>query len=82
MINDRRAKKSHEKTEGDLIQILIETDFFENSDELILDELITFFIAGMKTIQSTTTNLMLLLEMNPSSKKRLLDEIMPAIEKV
>ena len=50
MINDRRAKKSHEKIEGDLIQILIDTDFFQNSDELILDELITFFIAGMKTI--------------------------------
>ena len=36
----------------------------------------------MKTIQATTTNLMLLLETHPSSKKRLLDEILPAIEKV
>lgn len=36
----------------------------------------------MKTIQSTTMNFMLLLEVNPDCKKKLLDEIMPAIEKV
>ena len=36
---------------------MLETDFYKNEDDLIIDEIITFFFAGMKTIQVSTTNL-------------------------
>jgi cytochrome P450 len=53
MINDRRKGKTHSYTEeaADLISILLETDFYQkNDDNLIIDEVFTFFFAGMKTI--------------------------------
>jgi cytochrome P450 len=53
MINDRRKGKTHSYNEdtADLLSILLETDFYQkNDDNLIIDEIFTFFFAGMKTI--------------------------------
>ena len=53
MINDRRKGKTHSYTEeaADLLSILLGTDFYQkNDDNLIIDEVFTFFFAGMKTI--------------------------------
>jgi cytochrome P450 len=59
-----------------LLSILTETDFYQASDDgLIIDEIITFFLAGMKTIQVTTTNLIYYLSVNPEIKAKLLGEI-------
>jgi len=33
-----------------LVSILTTNDFFAGDDEMIIDEVITFFLAGMKTI--------------------------------
>jgi len=41
---------------------LIGTELFCRNDDFIIDEIITFFFAGMKTIQTTTANLMYYLE--------------------
>ena len=46
---------------------------------MVIDELITFFLAGMKTIQASTTNLIIYMELNPSIKADLLAEILPAV---
>jgi cytochrome P450 len=55
MIDERRAEK---KEGSDLMNILLETEFYQkNDDGLLIDEIITFFLAGMKTSQTTTTNL-------------------------
>ena len=48
MIDERRLSKS--KDENDLLTILMTTEFFRGDDNLIIDEIITFFLAGMKTI--------------------------------
>jgi cytochrome P450 len=48
MIDERRLSKS--KDENDLLTILTTTEFFAGDDNLIIDEIITFFLAGMKTI--------------------------------
>ena len=58
MINDRKsgASKSFSE-ESDLLSILIGTEIYKDHDELIIDEIITFFFAGMKTIQTTSANL-------------------------
>ena len=53
---------------------------FYNTDEKMIDELCTFFLAGMKTIQLTTANLIMYLAQNPEMKQRLLDETMPVVE--
>ena len=59
---------------------MIGTEFFEGNDDLIIDELITFFLAGMKTIQASTTNLICYMELNPTIKSDLLAEILPAVQ--
>jgi len=48
----------------------------------MLDELSTFFLAGMKTVQLTTANTMMFLAQNLDIKQRLLSEIMPVIREV
>jgi cytochrome P450 len=82
IINKRR--KGESKTyddQADLLSILLSTDFYKNEDELMIDEVITFFLAGMKTIQISTTNLIYHLAKNPAIKARLLKEILPCVEK-
>lgn len=56
MIDERRRNPV---AQHDLLSILLSTDFYRQSgDEAIIDEIFTFFFAGMKTIQISTTNLM------------------------
>jgi cytochrome P450 len=54
---------------------------FYDTDEKMIDELCTFFLAGMKTIQLTTANLIMYLTQNPDIKQRLLGETMPVVAK-
>jgi cytochrome P450 len=51
MIDDRRSgsQKSYGES-SDLLSILLSSDVFHGEDELIKDEIVTFFLAGMKTI--------------------------------
>ena len=50
MINERRSGQTKSYSQDDLLSILINTDFFQGNDSLIIDEVFTFFLAGMKTI--------------------------------
>lgn len=79
MINDRRASSSTQ--EHDLLTILTSTDFYKGNDDLIIDEIVTFFFAGMKTIQISTTNLIYYLTKHQDIKAKLLKEILPPVEK-
>lgn len=82
MIDERRKMmKNYSADQADLLSILIQNEFFESNDNLIVDELVTFFFAGMKTIQATTTNLIFHMEANPELKLKLLSEILPPVEK-
>jgi len=49
---------------------------------VIIDELATFFLAGMKTVQMTTANTLMYLSQHPELKTRLIDEIMPVMTDV
>ncbi len=85
MINDRRSgkKSGYMHEDGDLLSILIGTDFYQkNDDNLIIDEIFTFFFAGMKTVQISTTNLLYYITKHPEIKSKLLKEILPAVEEV
>lgn len=78
MINARRADK--DSKEDDLLTILTTVDFFQGNDDLIIDEIITFFFAGMKTIQTSTTNLIYYLTKHQDIKAKLMKEILPPVE--
>jgi cytochrome P450 len=65
-----------------LLTILTTTEFFEGDDNLIIDEIITFFFAGMKTIQISTANLIYYLTKHADIRKKLLAEILPPVEAV
>ena len=58
------------------------TEFFRDQDDLIIDELVTFFLAGMKTIQISSTNLIYYLTKYPEVKAKLMDEIRPPLDKI
>ena len=66
------------------MSILLESDFYQqkDGDDLIIDEIITFFLAGMKTIQVTTTNLIYYLNKHPEYKEKLNAELFPVLDKI
>lgn len=49
---------------------------------MMIDEIFTFFLAGMKTIQVSSTNLIYYLTKHPEIKSKLLQEILPPVERV
>lgn len=51
MIDERRSGVSPSKRrDGDLLTILMSSEFYVNQDDMMIDEIFTFFLAGMKTI--------------------------------
>lgn len=79
-----RKKVDNKSMEGDLLSILLESDFYtqKNGDDLIIDEVFTFFLAGMKTIQVTTTNLVYYLTKQQDIRNKLLAELLPAMDQI
>ena len=63
------------------MSILLNTEFYQqNDDNYMIDEILTFFGAGMKTIQVSTTNLIYYLTKHSEIKKKLLNEILPPVQ--
>jgi len=78
LLTDRRLGKSeafYGDDTPDLLSILLQNEFYMNDDEKIIDEIFTLFLAGSKTVQTTTTNLVCYLDKNPKEKKILVEEI-------
>lgn len=85
MIDERRSGVNKGYLGGesaDLLSILLKSDIFNGEDEMIKDEIVTFFLAGMKTVQISTTNLIYYLTKHPEYKAKLLKEILPPVELV
>jgi len=47
------------KDKGDLLATLMEDELFANDNEVIIDQCMTFFLAGSQTLFFTTSNLMM-----------------------
>ena len=62
--------------------MLIEDDAYKNDPEQICDDIIVMFIAGSKTVQSTTTNLISMYMINEELRTKLHAELDPLVEKV
>lgn len=83
MVRDRRASKSAsqgaDKDNQDLLDLLIRSDYYDNTDKIV-DELLTFFLGGLFTVQTTTACFLMLMETHPEYKEKLLKEIIPPLE--
>ena len=55
-IKEVRAGQVKSENDSDLLSILIHSDLYRDDEDLIVDEIVTFFGAGMRTIQISTTN--------------------------
>ena len=78
MVDDRRKNPTDQ---DDLLSILLNTEFYSvDNDATIIDEVLTFFFAGMKTIQISTTNLVYQVVKNKHIREKLMSEIRPAVD--
>jgi cytochrome P450 len=59
LIDDRRKSPTDS---SDLLTILINSENYKNDDELMRHDMFVFFLAGMKTIQISTTNMIYYME--------------------
>jgi len=84
IISDRKAgvSASYDGDTSDLLSIMIDSDIFKERRDKMIDEFIGIFMAGMKTTQATTTNLIQYLIKNPDLKDRLMSEICPVLDQI
>lgn len=84
MIETRRAdtpNKPHEDTEPkhlDMMSMLLDAKYEDGSsmsDQLVMDELITLFVAGHETTSNALTWAIYLLTQNPEAQKKLQEEL-------
>jgi len=72
---EERAKEMDGGKEGDLLGILLQDEeVFAHNYEMIIDECVTFFIAGSQTTANATSNLICYLLMNPQINQKLRSE--------
>jgi cytochrome P450 len=52
IVEERKSGKTHVYGSGqtDLLNILLTDEFYGSHESVLIDELITFFVAGMKTV--------------------------------
>ena len=79
MVEERRQSLSKSNVEGegpaDLLSILISNDLFKDDNNKIIDEIMTFSLAGTDTTAISTANLLFYLNQNPQCKEKLMAEI-------
>ena len=65
-----------------MLAILIESEYFADKPEQIIDEMIGVVMAGVKTSQATQVNLIQYMITLPDIRQRVLDEINPKFEAI
>lgn len=61
--------------EWDFLDMMIHDQYFKDQDNDIIDEAITFFLAGMVSLKSATTNMLVYLVRQPNLKAKLIAEV-------
>jgi cytochrome P450 len=59
----------------DLLAILLNDELFKDNNKAMIDEIITFFLAGSFTLRSTNSNMFMYLAMYPEVRSKLMKEI-------
>ena len=80
-VEERKSGRLPSYTNGqtDLMTIMLENEFYKDDSDLIVNELLTFWLAGMKTVQLSSSNTICYLDIYPEVKKKLLAEIEPVV---
>lgn len=80
-VEERKSGRLSSYTNGqtDLLSILLENEFYKDDSDLIVTELLSFWLAGMKTFQLSNSNTICYLDIYPEVKKKLLAEIEPVV---
>lgn len=81
VIEDRKKNFDKNKDSSDLLNILITDSLFEKDNKAMIDELVTFFLAGSFTLKTTNSNLIQYLGLNPHCYDKLMKEIKETILK-
>lgn len=57
LIDERRKNLDKFKDSSDLLTILLHDEIFQGNDKAMVDEIITFFLAGSFTLKTTNSNM-------------------------
>eukprot|EP00347_Sterkiella_histriomuscorum_P023205 403335549 len=74
LIQERRKNLDQHKERADLLTILLLDEEYSKNEEEIIDECITFFLAGSQTVIAANANLIQYATMNPEIQNKLLQE--------
>lgn len=81
IINERKRNLEKFKDNPDLLTILCMDELFADDTKAMIDEIITFFLAGSFTLKSTNSNLIQYLALNPKVYCKLMSELKETILK-
>ena len=81
IIEDRKKASDTANFGGDIISLLLQDESYQDT-EAIIDDIIVMFIAGSKTVQSTTSNLITTMLHEPEVYAKLKAEVDPFMSKV
>lgn len=80
IVNDRRKGLTSASDGSDMLSIMLESDVYKNNDEMLIQDMVSLFIAGFKTLQQTTTNMMYYILKHDDYRQKLMDEIRPPLD--
>lgn len=86
IINRRREeiRKNPEKVEdkcGDILTIMLQEGVFQDNNDAMIDEIITFFLAGSFTLKTTNSNLFMYLDTCKPIQDKLVNELKETVFK-
>eukprot|EP00347_Sterkiella_histriomuscorum_P012378 403368811 len=79
LVQKRRRNLDQHKDKTDLLTILLSDGEYSKREEEIIDECITFFLAGSQTVIAANANLIQYATMNPEIQNKLLQEFRQVI---
>jgi len=74
IIEERRANPRKDGG-ADLLSILLEDEAYTGQNEIIIDECITFFLAGSQTVKVTDANMLMHIAMREDVRKQVRQEL-------
>lgn len=75
LIEERKLNMKLNDQRNDLLTILLSDEIYSNNMDLMIDECVTFFLAGSFTLKTTSSNLIQYLDLNQASYYKLMQEI-------
>lgn len=79
IINDKKA--ANDPNAQDIVSILLQDENYQDTEDII-DDIFVMFLAGSKTVQTTTSNLITSLLFNTKVHEKFLKEVDPLMDRV